>query len=193
MAQTVTADAEDFARFVFRLIEERGANGAWLPARDVLEQAAAAYPTHPFVEALAEKPGRRVVFATAAERVRRKEFAHIERKKRGTQRNAPVFYRLSRPMLAPAGTAERTAPADVAVPAPPPAASATVRERPRAPAPDDHPVSSSPAPTRALRTNLRDLRRCLETGASERSGWWARVTDTLSRLVARLQAAVAGR
>jgi len=99
MARTVTADAEDFARFFFRLIEERGSGGNWLAARDVLDEAASAYPTHPFVEALAENPGRRVVFSTAAERVRRKEFAHIDRRKRGTRRNAPVFYRLSRPML----------------------------------------------------------------------------------------------
>lgn len=192
MARTVTADAEDFARFFFRLIEERGSGGAWLAARDVLEQAASAHPTHPFVEALAENPGRRVVFSAAAERVRRSDFAHIERKKRGTRRAAPVFYRLSRPMLT--GGASTTAAPEAVMPAPGLSAPGSCAGGLPACVPNHVPAPSSDDRGRTWpRSVLHDLLCRLKATASERNTWWARLYEPLMRIVARLQAVVAGR
>lgn len=192
MARTVTADAEDFARFFFRLIEERGTGGNWLAARDVLDQAASAYPTHPFVEALAENPGRRVVFSAAAERVRRSEFAHIERKKRGTRRGAPVFYRLSRPMLTGA-VAETPAP-DAAMAMPEPSTPTSDVAGLPACMSNDQP-GASPRDTDVIGAHgtLHHLRRRLEAAASGRNTWWAGLYEPLMRIIARLQAVLAGR
>jgi hypothetical protein len=129
------------------------------------------------------------VFGAAAERVRRSDFAHIERRKRGTRRGAPVFYRLSRPMLT---ASARTTAASTLPPPQPSAPESGVGALPAC-SPDDLSPSSDGAGGTRARTTLRDLRRRLEARASARGTWWGRLYEPLMRIIARLQAVVAGR
>jgi len=97
MAQSLARDAEDFARLMLQTVERLGHDGAWLRARELLERTLADHPQHVFVAQLEAKPARRIGLFTAAERLRAAEFPHIERRKVGTRRNAPVMYRIGRP------------------------------------------------------------------------------------------------
>jgi hypothetical protein len=96
MAQPIARDAEDFARLLLQTVERLGADGEWVPARTAFERAAADHPGHPYLGHIAAKPGRRIGLSAIAERLRAAEFAHIERRKAGTRRNAPVLYRVGR-------------------------------------------------------------------------------------------------
>ncbi len=98
MAKSIARDAEDFARLLFQTVERLGANGEWVPARAAFAETAADHPEHPYAIYLKAKPARRIGLATVAERLRTAEFARIERRKAGGRRNAPVFYRLARPV-----------------------------------------------------------------------------------------------
>jgi hypothetical protein len=97
MAQSLARDAEDFARLMFQTIERLGQDGGWVRARSAFEQTAADHSGHVYVARIAAKPARRISLSVAAERVRAAEFPHIERRKVGTRRNAPVMYRIGRP------------------------------------------------------------------------------------------------
>jgi hypothetical protein len=97
MARSLAGDAEDFARLMLQRIERLGQDGGWVRARDAFEQTVADHPDHVYVAQIKAKPTRRIAFSAAAERLRTAEFAHIERRKVGTRRNAPVMYRLARP------------------------------------------------------------------------------------------------
>ena len=96
MAQPIARDALDFARLILQTVERLGAGGEWVPARVAFERAAADHPDHPYLGHIAAKPGRRIGLSAIAERLRAAEFAHIERRKTGTRRNAPVLYRVGR-------------------------------------------------------------------------------------------------
>jgi hypothetical protein len=96
MAQPIARDALDFARLLLQTVERLGAGGEWVPARVAFERAAADQPDHPYLGHIAAKPGRRIGLSAIAERLRAAEFAHIERRKAGTRRNAPVLYRVGR-------------------------------------------------------------------------------------------------
>jgi hypothetical protein len=89
------ADIEDFARLLFRTVEQRGRDG-WVRYSDALELTIAAHPDHPYVAYVKEKPGRRLGLAAVAERIREAEFAHIERRRASDKKNAPVYYRVNR-------------------------------------------------------------------------------------------------
>ena len=54
-------------------------------------------PDHPYISQLQAKPTRRIGLSGIVERLRTAEFPHIERRKAGNRRNAPVFYRIGRP------------------------------------------------------------------------------------------------
>jgi hypothetical protein len=95
MASTVAAQTRDFARRFFQVVLERGGEG-WVAASDAFERTAAAHAGHPYVAYVQANRARRAGFAAAAERVREHEFPQIERRKAGTRRNAPVFYRVGR-------------------------------------------------------------------------------------------------
>jgi hypothetical protein len=97
MARSLARDAEDFARLMLQTVERLGQDGGWVGARDAFEQTIADHPDHVYVAQIKAKPARRIGLFAAAERLRTAEFAHIERRKVGTRRNAPVVYRLARP------------------------------------------------------------------------------------------------
>jgi hypothetical protein len=88
--------SEDFARLVFRTVEQQGADG-WMRYRDALDVTMDAHPDHPYVAYVKEKPGRRLGLATVAERIREAEFGHIHRQRAPGKKNAPVYYRVGRP------------------------------------------------------------------------------------------------
>ena len=94
MAQSPARDAEDFARLLLQTVERLGQDGDWVRAREAFDQAVADHPDHAFVAHLKAKPARRIGVFAAAERLREAEFPHIERRKVGTRRNAPVMYRV---------------------------------------------------------------------------------------------------
>ena len=94
MAATVAAQTRDFARRFFQVVLERGDD--WVAASDAFERAAAAHPDHPYLAYIGAHRARKAGFAAAAEKVREREFPQVERRKAGTRRNAPVFYRVGR-------------------------------------------------------------------------------------------------
>jgi hypothetical protein len=96
MAKSIARDAEDFARFLLQTVERLGESGEWVPARAAFAQTVAEHPEHPYALYLKEKPARRSGLTTVAERLRTAEFPSIERRKSGSQRNAPVSYRVVR-------------------------------------------------------------------------------------------------
>lgn len=98
MAKSIARDAEDFARLMFRTVERLGPDGDWVPARAAFAQTVADHPEHPYSLYLEAKPSRRIGLAAVAERMRAAEFEKIERRKAGGRRNAPVFYRVARPV-----------------------------------------------------------------------------------------------
>jgi hypothetical protein len=112
MGWSLARDAEDFAQLILRTVERLGQDGGWVPAGQALEQTLAEHPEHAYVAKLRAKPARRIGLSTITERVRAAKFPHLERRKAGIRRNAPVFYRIARanpaltgPRLAAGGAA----------------------------------------------------------------------------------------
>ena len=97
MARSLARDAEDFARLVLRTVERLGRDGGWVRGTQAFEQTLSDHPDHAYVTQLLAKPTRRIGLSAALERVRAAEFPQLERRKAGTRRNAPVFYRIARP------------------------------------------------------------------------------------------------
>jgi hypothetical protein len=95
MASTVAAQTRDFARRFFEVVLELGGDD-WVSAQDAFERTLATHPEHPYAAYVQNDRARRAGFAAAAEQVRANEFPRIERRKAGTRRNAPVFYRVGR-------------------------------------------------------------------------------------------------
>jgi hypothetical protein len=94
MPSLVATHGEDFARVFFREIEACAEPGTWVPAGLLFARTLEVHANHPYARAIEAKPGRRIGFTLASERARRAEFAHIERRKTGLRRNAPVFFRV---------------------------------------------------------------------------------------------------
>lgn len=94
MPSLVAAHGEDFARLFFREIEACAEPGTWVPAGLLFAQTLDMHADHPYARDIETKPGRRIGFTKASERVRRAEFPRIERRKTGLRRNAPVFFRV---------------------------------------------------------------------------------------------------
>ncbi|HLT03316.1 MAG TPA: hypothetical protein VK001_14125 [Geminicoccaceae bacterium] len=97
MARPLARDAEDFARLMLQTTERLGRDGGWVRATDAFERTLSEHPDHPWVAQVREKPTRRIALSAAVERLRVAEFPHIERRKTGNRRNAPVSYRIGRP------------------------------------------------------------------------------------------------
>jgi hypothetical protein len=95
MASTVAAQTRDFARRFFQVAQELGRED-WVSANDTFERTITAHPDHPYVAYVGANRARKAGFSAAAERIREAEFPQIERRKAGTRRNAPVFYRIAR-------------------------------------------------------------------------------------------------
>ncbi|HEX5079081.1 MAG TPA: hypothetical protein VFV80_08000 [Geminicoccaceae bacterium] len=96
MASTVAAQTRDFARRFLEVVQELGRED-WVAAKDAFERTVSAHPDHPYLAYLRANQARKAGFSAAAERIRLEEFPQIERRKAGTRRNAPVFYRIARP------------------------------------------------------------------------------------------------
>jgi hypothetical protein len=96
MARSLARDAEDFARLLLQTIERLSRDGSWIRATDAFEQTLSNQPDHAYIMQLRAKPSRRIGLSGTVERVRTAEFPHIERRKAGNRRNAPVFYRIGR-------------------------------------------------------------------------------------------------
>src|SRR5690606_34494472 len=94
MARPLARDAEDFARLMLQTTERLGRDGGWVRATDAFERTLSEHPDHPWVAQVREKPTRRIALSAAVERLRVAEFPHIERRKTGNRRNAPVSYRI---------------------------------------------------------------------------------------------------
>lgn len=99
MAKSIGREAEAFARLLLQTVERLAAGGGWVRARAALDQTVAAHPHHPYVASIEAKPARRIGLSAVAERIRAAEFPHLERRKAGLRRNAPVFYRIGRPVV----------------------------------------------------------------------------------------------
>jgi hypothetical protein len=97
MARSLARAAEDFAQLILRTVERLGQSGGWVPAGEALERTLAEHPDHAYVAQLRAKPARRISLSAITERVRASEFPHLERRKAGIRRNAPVFFRIARP------------------------------------------------------------------------------------------------
>jgi hypothetical protein len=97
MARSLARDAEDFARLMLQTIEQLSQDGGWIRGTDAFDRALNDHPDHAYVAQLRAKPTRRIGLSAAVERLRMAEFAHIERRKAGNRRSAPVFYRIARP------------------------------------------------------------------------------------------------
>jgi hypothetical protein len=96
MARSLARDAEDFARLILQTIERLSQDGSWIRATDACDQTQSQHPEHAYVAQLRAKPTRRIALSVAVERIRMAEFPHIERRKAGNRRSAPVFYRIAR-------------------------------------------------------------------------------------------------
>lgn len=167
MQTTVAAHTRDFARRFFILIEDLGSQ-EWLPAADIFARTLTAHPDHPYVALVEGKPACTAAFTKTAEQLRQAEFAHIEHRKAGTARNAPVFYRTPRPAVGmtlelpyqvPSGHPLRTA------------------------SPSSHPLRREPdaTPARSPWRRRRDACRPRAGGAAEDqpsaiAGWWQALT-----------------
>ena len=97
MARSLAREAEDFARLMLQTIERLSQDGSWIRATDAFEQTLGNQADHAYVSQLRAKPTRRIGLSGIVERLRTAEFPHIERRKAGNRRNAPVFYRIGRP------------------------------------------------------------------------------------------------
>jgi predicted Zn-dependent protease len=150
MAKSIARDAEDFARLLFQTVERLGANGEWVPARAAFAETVACHPEHPYAVYLAAKPARRIGLAAVAERLRAAEFATIERRKAGSRRNAPVFYRVVRATVA----LDLQLPLDV---------------------PADHPLVKQHRATSAAAGQPVSARRTLMTEPGPKSPWRRRL------------------
>jgi hypothetical protein len=97
MARSLARDAEDFARLMLQTIERLSRDGSWIRATDAFEQTLSNQPDHAYIIQLRAKASRRIGLSGIVERMRTAEFPHLERRKAGNRRNAPVFYRIGRP------------------------------------------------------------------------------------------------
>jgi hypothetical protein len=95
MTRSLARDAEDFARLMLQTVERLSQAGDWIRATDAFDQTLGEYPEHAYVAQLRAKPTRRIGLSGAVERLRTAEFPHIERRKAGHRRSAPVFYRIA--------------------------------------------------------------------------------------------------
>jgi hypothetical protein len=182
MAQSLARDADDFARLMLQTVERLGHGGGWVRARELLDRAVADHPDHVFVAQLEAKPARRIGLFAAAERLRAAEFPHIERRKAGTRRNAPVMYRIGRPDPG----------LDLQLPYEVPASHPLVVQRRADAAARAEPVSarrtalSAPPPTSPWRRRL--LRRVAIAGEAVAPAswsvraWWTRLCAAASAL-----------
>ncbi|MGH6899213.1 MAG: hypothetical protein ACREJ5_22125, partial [Geminicoccaceae bacterium] len=155
MAPSLARDAEDFARLMLQTVARLGQDGDWVRAREAFDRTVGDHPDHVFVAHLKAKPARRIGVFAAAERLRGAEFPHIERRKVGTRRNAPVMYRVGRPDLG----LDLQLPYDV---------------------PASHPLLIQRRADMAVRTELVSARRAALTASSPNSPWRRRLLRRVS-------------
>lgn len=180
MASTVAAQTTDFARRFFEVILDLGGED-WVAADDAFARTLAAHPDHPYAAYVQADRGHRAEFSAAAEPVRKKEFPQIARRKAGTRRDAPVFYRIG----PAAGGFQLQLPYDV----PPSHPLRTAAEKPRG-----SPLRREPGPrdARSPWRRRQASRRAAPDAADATSGWWQKLAagaagllDTVARAAAK--------
>lgn len=175
MASTVAAETADFARRFFGMVLTLGRED-WVSAHDAFERTLSAHPDHPYAAYVQANRARRAGFGAAAERVRAQEFPQIERRKVGTRRNAPVFYRVGR---AGAGFSLQL-PYDVPPSHPLRSAAETPRSNPmrREPGPQD---AGSP-----WRRRQAARRAVPDSSATPAAAWWRKLAADAAALLERV-------
>jgi hypothetical protein len=185
MATTVAAQTRDFARRFLEVVLELGRDD-WLSANDAFERTIAAHPDHPYVAYVQANRARRAGFSAAAECIREQEFPQIERRKVGTRRNAPVYYRVGRREAA----FSLELPYDV----PPSHPLRTAREPSRG-----NPLrrESAQAAARAPWRRRLHRRRTSESPSSARprwsAGWWQKLVGRAAKLLDAITSAASQR
>ena len=175
MAGTVAAQTRDFARRFFQVVLELGGED-WVAASDAFERTVTAHADHPYVAYIQANRARRAGFPAAAERIREQEFRQIERRKAGTRRNAPVFYRLGRP---DAGFSLKL-PYEVPSSHPLRAATGTVRGNPLRREPEP---ATARSPWRRRVSRRRAGQDASSAGPRSSAGWWQRLADGAVKLL----------
>jgi hypothetical protein len=183
MASTVAAQSRDFARRFFQVVQELGRED-WVSANDAFERTVAAHPDHPYVGYVQANRARRAGFSAAAERVRAQDFPQIERRKAGTRRNAPVFYRVGR-----AGAAFSL---DLPYAMPPSHPLRTATEAARG-----NPLRRAPEPreARAPWRRRQGRRRTVPSAAADEpsAAWWQRLTAGAAAVLSTITKAASKR
>jgi hypothetical protein len=170
MAATVAEHTRDFARRFFLVIEQLGRED-WLSANAAFERAVAEHPHHPYVAYIQANRVRKAGFSAAAERVREAEFPQIERRKAGTRKNAPVYYRVGH------GDAGLSLTLPYEVPPSHPLRNATESAQ-------SNPMRRDPEAAEARSPwRRRQERRVLPDLSADDGGWWERLTDGASELL----------
>jgi hypothetical protein len=176
MATTVAAQTRDFARRFLEVVLECGRDD-WLPAKDAFARTIAAHPDHPYVAYVRANRARRAGFSAVAEQIREQEFPQIERRKVGTRRNAPVYYRVGRR----GATFSLELPYDV---------------------PPSHPLRPTTAPLRgnplrrepgqaAARAPWRRRLGRRRTAEGRSAGWWQKLVERAAQLLDAITKAAA--
>ncbi len=183
MVSTVVAQTRDFARRFFAVVEELGREN-WVPANDAFERTIAAHPDHPYIAYIQANRARKAGFSAVAERIREAEFPQIARRKAGTRRNAPVFYRVGSPDAAPS----LDLPYDVPPSHPLRAATETAKCNPLRREPE-------PPEARSPWRRRQGSRRAAASSSEDPSAgaWWQRLADGAADLLDTVTRTIAKR
>jgi hypothetical protein len=87
-------EVEAVARAFLRHVRENGRGGTWVRGIAAFKAALDECRALEWVRYIEENPKARSAITSVIERLMEKEFADIEKDKRGTARSAPVFYRV---------------------------------------------------------------------------------------------------
>jgi len=90
------ADIEKVSRSLLRYVRRKGEKGDWVPAKDAFKAAIKKHSALEWAHYIEIHPKAKIVVTSAVEKLMKSEFRDIKRKKRGTYRGAPVFFRVRR-------------------------------------------------------------------------------------------------
>ena len=179
MASSVETQSTDFARHFFQVVEEFGRDD-WVSASDAFERTIAAHPDHPYVAWLQVDRAREDGFSAAAEQIREAEFPRVERRRIGTQTDAPVFYRIWRP--------DRAFTLALPYRVPP---SHPLREALAAPRGNPLRRASKESKPRSPWRRRQSSRRMPPDVSSHAGAWWHKLTDGVADLLNAVTRAIA--
>jgi hypothetical protein len=175
MATTVAAQTRDFARHFLQVVLELGRDD-WVSANAAFERTIAAHPDHPYVAYVQANRARKAGFSASAERIREQEFPQIERRKVGTRRNAPVFYRV--------GRRDAAFSLDLPYDVPPSHPLRTATEPARGnPLRREPPPREARSPWRRRQSNRRTVPTTSSDAPQRSATWWRNLADRAAGLL----------